>query len=119
MQSAEYSKISSFLNNRIVEIIGLLILSLSFFLLLSLLTHYPADEYIASQENTEIHNIFGDEFFEKYGYPTPLGVKGRNSDNKLFREKVGWETEMTLRSGMEKTYKWIESEIQKESDRQK
>ena len=59
MQSANYVKISSFFNKRIIEVIGLLIVLLSFFLLLSLLTHYPPDEYITSQENTRIHNLFG------------------------------------------------------------
>jgi len=37
----------------------------------------------------------------------PLGVHGRNSDNRLFREQVGWEPTQTLREGMERTYKWV------------
>jgi len=37
----------------------------------------------------------------------PLGVHGRNSDNKLFGEKVGWVPSRSLREGMEKTYAWI------------
>jgi GDP-D-mannose 3',5'-epimerase len=41
----------------------------------------------------------------------PLGVKGRNSDNRLIREKLGWEPTMPLRSGMKKTYRWIESMV--------
>ncbi len=41
----------------------------------------------------------------------PLGVRGRNSDNKLIREKLGWEPQMPLRSGLEKTYPWIESQV--------
>ena len=59
----------------------------------------------------KIHNIDGKEFEEKYGFPTPLGVKGRNSDNRLFRENIGWEPTQSLLSGMEKTYKWIEKQI--------
>ena len=39
------------------------------------------------------------------------GVRGRNSDNKLMREKLGWEPEMSLYDGMEKTYKWIEGKV--------
>jgi len=42
----------------------------------------------------------------------PLGVKGRNSDNRLIREKLGWEPTMPLRSGMKRTYRWIESMVQ-------
>jgi len=42
-----------------------------------------------SGKNLTIKNIYGDEFFNKYGYKCPLGVKGRNSDNKLYRENIG------------------------------
>ena len=44
------------------------------------------------------------EFEEKYGFPTPLGVKGRNSDNNLYKSQVGWEPSMLLIEGMKKTY---------------
>ena len=40
----------------------------------------------------------------------PLGVRGRNSDNKLLKEKLGWEPTQALRIGMEKTYRWIEEQ---------
>jgi len=41
----------------------------------------------------------------------PVGVRGRNSDNKLIREKLGWEPKQSLKIGMEKTYKWIEKQV--------
>jgi len=41
----------------------------------------------------------------------PLGVQGRNSDNRLIREKLGWAPDYPLRKGLEKTYKWIERQI--------
>jgi GDP-D-mannose 3', 5'-epimerase len=41
----------------------------------------------------------------------PLGVRGRNSDNKLFKEKMGWEPTQPLHKGMEKTYKWVNEQI--------
>ena len=59
MQSANYSKISSFFNKRIIEIIGLLTVLLSFFLLLSLSTYTPEDPNFIFSENTKIHNLFG------------------------------------------------------------
>ena len=59
MQSANYSKISSFFNKRIIEIIGLLIVLLSFFLLLSLFTYTPEDPNFIFSENTKIQNLFG------------------------------------------------------------
>jgi len=41
----------------------------------------------------------------------PLGVRGRNSDNKLFKEKVGRRPSQPLRKGMEKTFAWIEDQV--------
>jgi len=42
-----------------------------------------------------------------------LGVRGRNSDNTLIKEKLGWAPNYPLRNGMEKTYKWIEEQVRK------
>ena len=43
----------------------------------------------------------------------PLGVKGRNSDNRLIKEKLGWEPSQPLEEGIKKTYFWIKSQIEK------
>jgi nucleoside-diphosphate-sugar epimerase len=43
--------------------------------------------------------------------PGPLGVRGRNSDNKLIKEKLGWAPSMPLRQGLEITYTWIEKQV--------
>ncbi|MEO8368675.1 MAG: NAD-dependent epimerase/dehydratase family protein [Candidatus Solibacter sp.] len=43
--------------------------------------------------------------------PGPLGVRGRNSDNHLIRERLGWEPSRPLREGMEKTYSWIAAQV--------
>jgi nucleoside-diphosphate-sugar epimerase len=43
----------------------------------------------------------------------PLGVRGRNSDNKLIHEKLRWKPTRALREGMKKTYRWIEKQVQK------
>ncbi|MFC1785815.1 NAD-dependent epimerase/dehydratase family protein [Candidatus Neomarinimicrobiota bacterium] len=43
--------------------------------------------------------------------PGPLGVRGRNSDNKLIGEKLGWKPSKPLMDGMIKTYKWIEQQV--------
>jgi nucleoside-diphosphate-sugar epimerase len=40
----------------------------------------------------------------------PLGVRGRNSDNRLIKERLGWAPTQSLRSGLEKTYAWIEQQ---------
>ena len=41
----------------------------------------------------------------------PLGVRGRNSNNDLIREKLGWDYSQSLEEGIAKTYKWIETQI--------
>ena len=42
------------------------------------------------------------------------GVRGRNSNNDMIREKLGWDYSMTLEDGIRKTYNWIMSQIAKE-----
>lgn len=45
--------------------------------------------------------------------PGPLGVRGRNSDNRLIEEKLGWAPSTPLRTGVEKTYRWITEQVAK------
>ena len=48
----------------------------------------------------------------KYKYiKGPQGVRGRNSDNELFKRNFKWEPEIKLKSGLRKTYKWIVREL--------
>jgi nucleoside-diphosphate-sugar epimerase len=44
----------------------------------------------------------------------PLGVRGRNSDNKLIKERLGWAPSRALREGLEKTYAWIEEKVRRQ-----
>ena len=66
-----------------------------------------------SGKNISIKNLDGEEFEEKYGFPVPMGVRGRNSDNKLFREKIMWEPNYPLQKGMETTFHWIKKQREK------
>jgi len=43
--------------------------------------------------------------------PGPLGVRGRNSDNRLIEEKLGWRPSTKLRDGMATTYRWIADQV--------
>ena len=43
--------------------------------------------------------------------PGPLGVRGRNSDNRLIRQALGWAPSQTLVSGLKTTYDWIEEQV--------
>jgi len=47
---------------------------------------------------------------EKNHIDGPLGVRGRNSNNDLVREKLGWDYSQTLEEGIRKSYKWIEEQ---------
>ena len=49
---------------------------------------------------------------EKRHIPGPTGVRGRNSDNKLVKSTLGWAPSRALREGLEKTYRWIETQVQ-------
>jgi nucleoside-diphosphate-sugar epimerase len=60
-----------------------------------------------------IKNLEGQDFLNRYGFSCPVGVKGRNSDNKLYREKIGWEVKKPLMLGLQKTYEWISKEVGK------
>ena len=42
----------------------------------------------------------------------PTGVRGRNSDNRLIREKLNWSPSLPLRQGLESTYHWINRQVQ-------
>tara|TARA_Y100000593_G_C4309826_1_gene337820 strand:- start:2042 stop:3034 length:993 start_codon:yes stop_codon:yes gene_type:complete len=64
-----------------------------------------------SEKDIKIHNLYGEEFEDKYGHPCPLGVKGRNSDNALYKEHIGWEPSQPLIEGMRKTYEWIKTQV--------
>ena len=48
---------------------------------------------------------------EKNHIDGPLGVRGRNSNNDLIREKLGWDYSQTLEEGIRKTYAWIAKQV--------
>ena len=64
-----------------------------------------------SEKSLTINNIRGEEFFNKYGFKCPTGVRGRNSENSLYKEKVGWVVTQSLFDGMKDTYSWINNKV--------
>lgn len=44
--------------------------------------------------------------------PGPTGVRGRNSNNRLIQQRLGWQPSQPLRNGMEVTYRWIECQVE-------
>ena len=54
-----------------------------------------------------------------YQLDKPKGVRGRSSNNDLVRKKINWDAEITLKQGLEITYKWIDQEIKKKLNNNK
>lgn len=59
-----------------------------------------------------VEGIAGIKVKRRYILDAPQGVRGRNSDNTLIKEKLGWEPSITLKEGLAKTYQWIFEEMQ-------
>ena len=58
---------------------------------------------VANKNNIKIKHIEG-----------PLGVRGRNSDNSLIEEKLGWKPDFSLEKGIGLTYQWVSEQVQNE-----
>tara|TARA_R110002049_G_scaffold17893_13_gene69157 strand:+ start:9704 stop:10729 length:1026 start_codon:yes stop_codon:yes gene_type:complete len=65
----------------------------------------------AAGKSNKIKNLAGKDFVDKYGFKCPEGVRGRNSDNRLYREKMNWEPTQPLKDGVASTFKWINSQV--------
>ena len=58
-----------------------------------------------------IENISKYKVEKNYQLDKPKGVRGRNSNNDLIRSSIGWDTSISLKDGLQKTYGWIDSQI--------
>jgi nucleoside-diphosphate-sugar epimerase len=59
-----------------------------------------------------IEDIAGVKIAREYDLDAPRGVAGRNSDNTFIKEILDWEPDTSLRTGMEKTYTWINQQYE-------
>jgi GDP-D-mannose 3',5'-epimerase len=57
--------------------------------------------------------IAGKQLHRTHDLTKPQGVRGRNSDNTRLRKVLGWEPQTSLEEGLTRTYRWIETELQK------
>jgi nucleoside-diphosphate-sugar epimerase len=62
-----------------------------------------------------VADIAGKRIIKKH-IAGPTGVRGRNSDNRLIREKLHWAPSQALRAGLEMSYRWIEGQVLKNSN---
>jgi nucleoside-diphosphate-sugar epimerase len=69
-----------------------------------------SEEMVSINELVDIAAKVADKEVEKNHIDGPLGVRGRNSNNDLIREKLDWDYTMTLEEGIKKTYDWINEE---------
>jgi nucleoside-diphosphate-sugar epimerase len=60
---------------------------------------------------TIVEGIAGVKLDRDYDLSAPQGVRGRNSDNELIRERLGWAPAISLRDGLERTYRWVYDEV--------
>lgn len=58
-----------------------------------------------------VENIAGYKLKRRYDPDAPKGVRGRNSDNTLIRQYLGWEPSIPLKDGLAKTYSWIREQM--------
>ena len=70
-----------------------------------------SEEMVSINELVDITAKVSGKKVEKNHIEGPLGVRGRNSNNDLIREKLGWDYSMTLEEGISKTYNWINSQL--------
>ena len=60
-----------------------------------------------------VENIADLKLVRKYNLDAPKGVRGRSSDNTLIEQLFNWSPNISLKEGLEKTYKWIYDQIEK------
>lgn len=74
------------------------------------------DRMISINELVDIvSQIAGKRIGKRYDTTKPQGVRGRNSDNTRLREVLNWEPRISLEEGLERTYQWIATELEKKS----
>ena len=72
-----------------------------------------SEEMVTINQLVETAEKISGKSVNKNHIPGPLGVRGRNSNNDLIREKLGWDYSQTLEEGILKTYEWISEQIAK------
>jgi GDP-D-mannose 3',5'-epimerase len=70
-----------------------------------------SDEMVTINQLVDIACSIEGKEITKNHIDGPLGVAGRNSDNKLIKEKIDWSPDYPLTKGIEQTYKWIKEQI--------
>jgi nucleoside-diphosphate-sugar epimerase len=72
-----------------------------------------SDEMVTINQLVDVACEVAGKTVVKKHIPGPLGVRGRNSDNRLIGEKLGWKPNAPLKDGIGKTYSWVLEQINK------
>jgi nucleoside-diphosphate-sugar epimerase len=70
-----------------------------------------SEEMVTINQLVDIACSIEGKTLSKMHIPGPLGVRGRNSNNDLVREKLDWDYSMSLKDGIKQTYEWIKKQI--------
>mmetsp|Transcript_27191 Transcript_27191/g.85566 ORF Transcript_27191/g.85566 Transcript_27191/m.85566 type:complete len:291 (+) Transcript_27191:655-1527(+) len=74
------------------------------------------EEMVSMNEFADIAMSFEGKNLKVHHIPGPQGVRGRNSNNDLIREKLGWAPEIAIAEGLRKTYFWIKAQVDSERE---
>lgn len=74
-----------------------------------------SEEMVTINQLAEIIMDIANKKLDINHIPGPLGVRGRNSDNRLINEKLNWEPSQSLKDGLIPTYNWISNQIMSNS----
>jgi nucleoside-diphosphate-sugar epimerase len=73
-----------------------------------------SDELVTINQLVDVvEGIAGVRLTRRFNRDAPCGVRGRNSDNTLIRQTLGWAPSIPLREGLPTTYRWIHDEMRK------
>ena len=75
-----------------------------------------SDEMVTINQLADMTMTIAGKRVEKRHITGPLGVRGRNSDNRLIEEKLGWKPTHPLSDGLAVTYEWIERKVMSNND---
>jgi GDP-D-mannose 3',5'-epimerase len=70
-----------------------------------------SEEMVTINSLVDIVSDIAGKKLDKLHIEGPTGVRGRNSDNRLIKERLNWQPSQPLRQGLEKTYSWIETKV--------
>ena len=71
-----------------------------------------SDQLVTINELVDIvEGIAGLGLERRYQLDAPQGVRGRNSDNTLVRDRLGWAPSVTLEDGLAATYAWVHDQV--------